>query len=334
LRLVVKFVVLLVVVAVVVVGGGLAYLFMRYPDVGPAPDVKIDVTPERVARGEYLARHVTGCLDCHSIRDFSKFAGPITPGTLGQGGERFDRNSAGVPGVLFPGNITPAGVGHWSDGELLRAMAAGVARDGRPLFPMMPYPNFGKLAREDAYAILAYVRALKPIENPVPASSLDFPLNLIVRTIPREAAFSPTPSSTDRVAYGGYLTSAAGCSDCHTPIDDRGQPLPGMSFAGGQEFRLPPSNYRVRTANVTPDADTGIGAWTEQQFIDKFKGFETPDDRVLTDAEQRQNTAMPWTMFAGMTREDLGAIYAYLRTIKPVVHRVDRHPDTPMTGSH
>ncbi len=154
---------------------------------------------------------------------------------------------------------------------------------------------------------------------------MSFPLNLIVRTMPGPNTYQPRPSPDDKVAYGKYMTRSALCSDCHTPIDDRGTPLPGMDFAGGMEFVE--TGYRVRSANITPDADTGIGSWTEQQFIDKFKGFETPSDATLSESERRQNTVMPLTAYAGMTREDLGAIYAYLRTLKPVTNRVNRFPD-------
>ena len=83
---------------------------------------------------------------------------------------------------------------------------------------------------------------------------------------------------TDRVAYGEYLTNAAVCADCHTPIDDMGTPLPGRDFAGGTEFKLPDGGI-VRQPNITPDADTGIGTWTEQQFVDKFKALETAPSR-------------------------------------------------------
>jgi len=88
-----------------------------------------------------------------------------------------------------------------------------------------------------------------------------------------------------------------------------------------------PSGFRVVTANITPDADSGIGQWTSEQFVEKFKGMETPDTHVLTRDEQRQNSVMPWRDYAGMTREDLGAIYAYLRSLKPIVHRVNHFPD-------
>lgn len=322
LRLVVGLVLLLVLAA----GGLLAYLFLAFPKVGRAPDLTVNATPDAIARGAYLAVHVSSCIDCHSERDWSRFSGPVKPGTYGQGGEVFDAEHANTPGTLYARNITPAAVGSWTDGELLRAIAAGVSRDGAPLFPLMPYPHFGTMAEADVHAIIAYIRTLEPIARAVPARSLTFPMNLITRTLPAEPAFTPRPPDADKVAYGGYLVNAAGCSECHTQIDNRGQPLPGMAFAGGTEFRIP-GGFRVHTANITPDADTGIGTWTEQQFVDKFKGFEAPSDRVLTDAEQRQNTVMPWTMYAGMTREDLAAIYAYLRTLKPVVNRVTKFPD-------
>ena len=132
------------------------------------------------------------------------------------------------------------------------------------------------------------------------------------------------PQTSDRVAYGEYITNAAACYDCHTPFDDQSAGVRTREFAGGNAFKLPGGGI-VRTANITPDADTGIGTWTEQQFVDKFKAFDGAPQRTLTAAEQRENTWMPWTAYAGMTREDLGAMYAYLRTLKPIVNRVQKH---------
>ncbi len=232
--------------------------------------------------------------------------------------------------MLYSKNITPAAIGSWTDGELLRAVTAGVSQDGTPLFPLMPYPHYGFMAEDDVHAVLAYVRSLKPIENAnIPERKLSFPLNLIVRTMPAAASHQQRPSPQDKIAYGRYMTRISLCSDCHTPIDDRGTPLPGMDFAGGMEFVE--TGYRVRSANITPDADTGIGTWTEQQFIDKFKAFENTTPATLGDTERRQNTVMPMTAYAGMTREDLAAIYAFLRSQKPVVNRVTRFPDAQTT---
>jgi hypothetical protein len=188
----------------------------------------------------------------------------------------------------------------------------------------MPYPRYAQLSREDVESIVAYVRTLKPVEYTPPARDMAMPLPLVVRTIPKAATFRPSPPKSDRLAYGEYLTNAASCAECHTPMDAQGTPLPGKEFAGGFEFPLPGGGV-VRSANITPDADSGIGTWTEQQFIDKFKAFDGAPVRSLTAAEQRENTVMPWIGYSGMTTEDLGAMYAYLRTLKPIVNRVRKY---------
>jgi hypothetical protein len=142
-----------------------------------------------------------------------------------------------------------------------------------------------------------------------------------VRTLPQPPRFSPRPDPADRVGYGGYLVRTAGCAECHATRDAKGAPTPGMDFAGGMEFRFPQGGL-VRAPNITPDADTGIGTWSEQLFVTRFKAWERSPERVLPAAQRRNNTVMPWKQLGGMTREDLAAIYAFLRTQKPVIHRV------------
>ena len=311
-----------VVLLVLVAACGYAYLMFAFPKVPPAANIKFDTSPERLARGKYLNDHVVGCTTCHTQRDWTKFSGPIKEEMLGAGSEPFN---LGPAGMLYSKNITPAGIGSWTDGELLRAVTQGVSKDGTPLFPLMPYPHYGAMSEDDVHAVLAYIRTLKAIDGVPPPRKLNFPLNLIVRTIPGPNNYGTRPSPEDKVAYGKYMTQAALCSDCHTPIDERGQPLPGMDFAGGMEFFE--TGHTVRSANITPDANTGIGSWTEQQFIDKFKGFQTATNVPLAEHERAQNTVMPITAYAGMTTEDLSAIFAYLRTIKPVTNRVEKFPD-------
>jgi len=321
----VRIVLWVVMLVVVAAGAGISYLFVAYPRVPAAGDIRIEATPERIARGEYLSAHVSGCLDCHAQRDWTVFAAPVIAGTEGMGGELF-----GAPGSaleLYAPNITPAHLGSWTDGEILRAVTEGVSKDGRPLFPIMPYPRYARLSREDAESIVAFLRTLPASAHEPPASRLGFPLNLIVRTLPAPAAFRAVPPVSDRVAYGEYMTNAAACGDCHTPQDDRGQPRPGMAFAGGFEMTMP-GGGTVRTANITPDAGTGIGTWSETLFIRTFKVFDTRPSQVLAPADRARNTSMPWTHYAGMTEEDLGAIYAYLRSVPPVVHRVEKYPGT------
>lgn len=298
------------------------YFNSTYPQVDPPVNEKVEITPARIARGEYLAKHVTVCMDCHSVRDWSKFSGPPKPDTWGMGGDRFGEDM-GLPGTLFAKNITPAGIGEWSDGELIRAITCGVNNKGSAFFPLMPYLNYNHLVKEDLYSIIAYVRSLKPIKNEVPEGSLNFPLNFIVETIPPKSYNpSPEPDKNDPAKYGEYLTKMAACFDCHTP-SVKGEYIVEKAFAGGAEFMLPSGT--VRSANLTPDIATGIGKWTKDQFIARFKLMDPDSNQIASvDFMKEFNTPMPWTMYAGMTREDLGAIYEFLRTVKPLRNAVTK----------
>ena len=295
------------------VGGVLIYLKTAYPKIGPAQDIAVELTPERISRGKYIAHHVAVCIDCHSTRDWSLFAGPPINGTWGMGGEVFDQKF-GFPGSFISRNITPAGVGTWSDGELFRAITSGVSKDGKALFPIMQYLAYGSSDKEDIYSIIAYIRTLPAIENNVPKSTADFPVNFIINTMPTEPSFTTIPNKSDKVAYGKYLTTMAACIECHTKAEN-GQRT-GPDFAGGFEFVLP--NMTIYSKNITPDEKTGIGSWSEEQFVNRFKKFVGPDYKPTQLGPDNWNTPMPWSMYGGMTREDLSAIYAYLRTVTPV----------------
>lgn len=318
-------IVVLLLVALLGLSAGICYWWFTssYPNVGQAPDLRIMVTPEMVIHGEYLANHVCVCLDCHSTRDWRYYTGPIDPATKGKGGEYFDQALDGTPGVLYSANITPAGVGQYSDGELYHTITTGVKRDRSAMFPLMPYRHYGLMDDYDIKSIIAYLRTLAPIENAVAKSHLDFPMNLIVRTIPRRAALQPRPDTADEIAYGGYMTNAAACFDCHSPLGEKGQPISGLEFAGGFEFHFP-AGFINRSANITPDSATGIGSWSRDQFIARFRRYAPDSARQVVLDSTAFNTIMPWSMYWGMTDKDLGAIYAWLRTVKPVNHSVTR----------
>ena len=116
----------------------LTYVKTALPNVGEPEVISIEHTPARLERGTYLANHVYVCVDCHSKRDWTKFSGPLVEGTIGMGGETFDQRY-GFPGKFYSRNISPAGIGTWTDGELLRAISTGVSKSGRALFPVMPH---------------------------------------------------------------------------------------------------------------------------------------------------------------------------------------------------
>jgi hypothetical protein len=327
MRLVLKVIAGLMACTVVLAVGGYLYLLLAYPKVGPAPAVRAEATPERIARGQYLADHVAMCTDCHSQRDWTRYAGPLKPDTYGVGGEVWDE-TMDFPGRLVARNITPAALGSWTDGEILRAFTEGVSRDGTPLFPLMPYTTWGEhMAQDDALAIVAYLRTIPARTQRLDERSLHFPLPLVVRTMPARAnGAARRPDRSDRVAYGAYLTNIAGCAVCHTPVDDSHAPITAKRLGGGQEFPLP-NGLVARSANLTPDV-TGIAGWTEEQFVAKFKAYAGGAGTVpITPADF--NTPMPWASYAGMTTDDLGAIFAYLRTVpavSQVVEKVGRRP--------
>jgi hypothetical protein len=305
-------------IIVVIIFCGVGYIKLFLPNVGDAPDIKIDSTPERIERGKYLAHSVMVCMDCHSKRDWTQYSGPIVPGTLGQGGEKFDPNF-GFPGTFYSRNITPFKLKSWTDGEIYRAITTGQNKNGEPLFPLMPYNHYGQLDNEDLYSVIAYIRTLAPIKKDDIKPHFDFPMNIIINTIPHKASPAPKPDPSDSIAYGRYLVMASGCIECHTR-EEKGQIIEEFAYSGGREFNMPAGI--LRSANITPDA-SGLGYWSKEKFVQTFKqykdsNYHSPVLNPMTD----MNTIMPWTMYSDMTESDLSSIYQYLRTVKPIRNEV------------
>lgn len=307
-------------VFVLLAGSALAYVKFGLPNIDPAPKMTIKATAAQIAHGRYLANHVALCMDCHSTRDFSRLTGPSVAGTEGKGGEPFTREM-GFPGNYYARNLTPAHLGDWTDGDIYRAITTGVSRDGHALFPVMPYMNYAQMDPADIKDIIAYLRTLRPIANDIPAAESDFPMNFIINTMPAQRVPGTRPDTTDHIAYGKYVTTFAACADCHTPVDGKGTPLEGMDFAGGREFPMPTGT--VRAMNITSDK-SGIGNWTKEAFIARFKAYADTSKPLPTVHEGEFNSIMPWTGLAHMNEQDLGAIYDYLRTLKPVQNKVER----------
>lgn len=293
-----------------------AYIKIALPDVGAAPQLTIEHTPERLARGSYLANSVMSCMDCHSKRNATQFSLPMEESTRGEGGQRFDQ-TMGFPGVFYSANITPAGISNWTDGEIYRAVTTGVRNTGKPIFPVMPYHSYGFADPEDIKSLIVYLRSLPPKENVVPVSSAEFPMSIILNTIPVKATPMKIPPVGDSVAYGKYLFTIASCYDCHTPFE-KGKFDDTFAYAGGRSFPVP--GGMVTSANITPDKETGIGNWTRDLFVSRFASYRDSANahRVVSPGELQ--TIMPWTMYGTMTDSDLSKIYAYMQTLQPKKH--------------
>jgi len=137
----------------------------------------------------------------------------------------------------------------------------------------------------------------------------------------------PLPSAraetqAELIAHGRYIATAIQGCGCHTREKLDGNKDENWHYAGSPNPAPPfgpPANAgwssprwkKIYARNITPESETGIGKWTEADFIRAMRTGITPDGRVL-------DTQMPWNAFQKITDRDLKSLWAYLKTIKPV----------------
>jgi hypothetical protein len=288
----------------------------------PIPDVKVSSDEALVARGKYLAEGPMGCIVCHSKRDYTKFGGPVVAGSEFGGSDDIAVEDGFPDGWHFGGpNLTPHRLKDWSDGEIVRAILFGQSKDGHGLFPMMPYQIWRDTEPlDDAVAVVAYLRTLKPIDHDVVKRQLPIP-GFVLDGFPEPHAVAKAVPAKDSPHYGAYVVASAGCVDCHTQADERNNYI-APRFSGGREFPVPkPGKGFLHSANLTSD-DTGLGKWTKEIFIAKFKSSTLDAARAQSVGDDGFNSIMPWWAYSMMTEEDLGAIWDYLHALPPTKNLV------------
>ena len=324
-----KILLLAFIAAMIVLGIAAVEMFGLRTFIGPRKraltDRKFESTPARLERGKYIASSM-GCLYCHSPHDWSKRDHPIPVGTEGSGHQL---PYTDLPGRIVAPNLTPdkeTGAGNWSDDALARAIREGIGHDDRTLFPIMPYVHYRTMPDEDLASVVVYLRSLPPVKNPLPKTEVIFPVKYFIHNAPEPITTPvPQPNLSDPVKRGAFLVNLTGCADCHTPVDNHHNPIPGMDFGGGQIIAAPWGN--VASANLTPDP-SGIPYYDEALFIKAM--------RTGAVGARELNGAMPWSVLRNMTDQDLAGIFAYLKTLKPVTHQVDNSlPPTlcPLDGA-
>ncbi|MBA3948437.1 MAG: cytochrome c [Acidobacteria bacterium] len=280
------------------------------PNARPVTGRTFEATEARLARGEYLVENVAHCFHCHSEHDFTKIEGPIVEGMKGAGW--FMEEGPGLGKIVAP-NITsdPAtGLGAWTDDEVARAIREGIGRDGTALFPIMPYLSYRDMSDEDLASVIVYLRTIPPVKRQLARTSLEFPISRIVNTIPVPLEASvPEPAAGAR---GAYLAKLAECQTCHTPAV-QGEPLPGMAFGGGFEFRPVGRTQAVVSANITPGA-SGIAHYDEALFDQVMRTGRLPGRQL--------SGIMPYSHFTGLSADDMKAIWTHIKAQAPVQHRV------------
>jgi len=310
---------LLIVVSVLVVvaGVGLPAVVGIRPFIGPKArpltNRTFERTQARLERGRYLVTSAqTPCLMCHSPMDTTNGDVKVKEGMMLAG-----RNWApdGVDFATAP-NLTSdpeTGIGKWTDDQIARAIREGISHDGRALFPIMPYEKYRRMSDEDLASIVVFLRSLPPIRNPLPPTKVPFPLNRLINGAPEPVDGAVTADLSTPEKRGEYITNLAICADCHSPMDDRGNRVPGMDFAGGTTMKFE-GVTPLASANLTPSPN-GIPYYTEDLFIEAFRTGKVRSRQL--------SPMMPTRYFKGFTDQDLKDVFAYLKSLKPVDHVVD-----------
>lgn len=242
---------------------------------------------DEAAAGQYIALLTGGC-GCHMNRDLGALAG----------GNSF------AGGAVSAANITPdeaTGIGSWSAEDIATTLRTGATPSGEQLHPAMPYMRFSALSTQEAMDIAAWLLSLDPVSNEVPERTLD------EEPAPYTPAEAMAEAPTDPVSRGEQLVTLTACGGCHTPKNDDGSPIADMMLAGAQvqdEF----------AANITPDEETGIGSWSEEEIANFLRTGAYPDGSLVEGAMGQQITRR----FSTLTEADAAAIAAYLKTIPAV----------------
>jgi cytochrome c553 len=234
-----------------------------------------------VERGAHLAASITPCAGCHGA---------------GLKGQMF-----GTPAVLVKmaaPNLTRGrgGVGMNSVADWDRAIRHGIGKDGRRLI-IMPAQAYAHMSDDEFAAIVAYLNTLPAIDNVTPARKIGFLGGVLIGSgmfplaadvVAKEPASHASLPISRSAQYGAHLAELATCTDCH------GADLAGKTGGGGP---------------TAPSLHTNAAHWNETQFRNALRTGHTPDGRTL-DGEH-----MPWPYFAGMSDDELGALWLYISSL-------------------
>lgn len=255
---------------------------------------------ETTKRGEYLA-YASDCVACHTKHDGAAFAGGlplVTPF-----------------GTLYSPNITPdvqSGIGNWSADDFYRMLHTGRSRDGKLLYPAMPFPAYTKITRADSDALFAYLSSLEPLAIPNRENELRFPYNnrsLLIgwRALYfREGEFKPDPRHDAQWNRGAYLVEGPGhCATCHTAINALGGSSDEKAFAGGL---IPMQNWYA--PSLTLNKEAGLGDWPQQDIVDLLKAGASMRGAVYGPMAEVVHNSLQY-----LTDADVRAMAVYLKTL-------------------
>lgn len=305
---------------VLLVGAAAAYFSIKgiptYEVKMPVDVAKLSVPRDSayIARGAKMASML--CQECHMSPD-GKMTGKVMKEIPKPFGAIASRNITSDPEI---------GIGKWTDGELYYFLRTGIHQDGTWSPPFMP--KFSRVADDDLYAIIAWLRSDDPRLAPDRREYPPNQYNLLVKVLCNTLFTAPPmpekpvviPDSTNQVALGEYLANGLlDCYSCHSGDMmkvDPDNPAKSFGYYGGGIEMQNEEGEIVRSANLTMDKETGFGQFTEQQFIDAVKYGKNPRGGTLS---------YPMTPHTALTDNEARAIYAFLKTVPVLHHPVERY---------
>lgn len=262
------------------------------------------VPDDPLARGRYLAR-IANCAACHTREGGAPMAGGLALRT--------------GAGTVYSTNITPdpeTGLGRYTLDDFDRAVRQGVARDGKRLYPAMPYTSYARLTRDDVAALYAWMRTdVKPVRQANRAAEMRWPYSMRWLLVPWNwLNLSNTPVRTDAKrgeasSRGAYIVQAvAHCGACHTPrgmlYGEKGTDERSRHFLSGASVE------GWSATNLTGDTLTGLGAWSQAELVEYL---HTGRNAHATSFGPMSTVIATSTQY--MSAGDLDAVTTYLKSI-------------------
>jgi cytochrome c553 len=276
------------------------------------PDLVIDKTPERVERGQYLVDNVLMCGVCHTSRDTAAefmWDPESTDGYLA-GGARFVEE--GMFSAVIP-NITQDpkhGIGAWSDDEIFRAVFEGFGRDGQEMSMFMDPYDREALTDEDKKSVVAYLRTVPAVANPVKG---EFEMSFLASVLfglmmpePPPVDASAHPAAADKMKRGEGIARAAACIGCHSQGDEEGNYLGGTA-EGGHAYPIPGVG-QIYARNISSHAEHGVGRYSH----DELKNAMLTGTRL--DGKRMAPPMSLWIPhISALDDEDMDALIAFIK---------------------
>lgn len=265
-----------------------------------------------LARGRYVFALAGGC-GCHTAES----------GAVNAGG----RPLTTPYGTFYGTNITPDashGIGAWTDQQIIDAIRQGVRPDGSVMSPVMPYPALSGMSDADVNALVAYLRSLTPVAQANRPHQLSIPFAGVAMKAWRWLFFEPVqaPASPPQggVERGAYISQhLAHCQECHSPRRWTGTLDHSRHMAGnpdGIDGEIAP--------NITPDAKTGIGDWSEDEIVTLLRSGFLPSFDNVQGLMALVIEGVPEGGYKDMTDADAQAVARYFKSIPAIEQAIAR----------